>query len=123
MSTEIKIDPDAMKALVLKAILDSWDDATRDQLVTDALASLLKDKEGSSWDRNSITVIESIMKSAMREACMKAVREIIDSSPKLQTKIKEFVTPLVDTVLSQNIAFFEQAVAEALVDKIRGGRH
>jgi hypothetical protein len=120
--TDFKIDPDAMKGLVLKAILESWDEETRNQLVSDAIGSLLKEKADGRSYGNGPTVIESIVRDAMRTAARTAVTEIVDASAELKKIIRDAVAPVVDTALGDGTINLDSLVAEALVAKIKEGR-
>lgn len=119
--TDIKIDPDAMKGLVLKAILESWDDDTRNQLVTDALSSLMSEKVGgNSWDRNSgRTVFESIIRQSMSEAAHKVVREMLLENEELQQKIRDAATPLINSVFDEDGLYIDDQIAKAVVSTIK----
>lgn len=118
--TEIKINPDAMQALVLKAILDSFDEETRNQLITDAIADLLK----KSGRYNDSAPIEGIVRNAVYQASEKAVRQMVEESSEIQARITEVATPILDTVLAAGTEGLniDERVVEALVAEIRKRR-
>jgi hypothetical protein len=116
---ELKIDTDSMKALVLKAILESWTPEQRDQLVMDAMSYLLTDKaDRNDYSRNPQTVIDRILKQAVAVAAEQVVKELIEE------QYKDKLVELIDPKLAEIAAFvnINDALANAITTALREKR-
>ena len=104
----LNLDTDQMTLIVRKAILDLMPDEKRDQLVADAVQSLLKSSEG--W--NHPTKLKEAFDIAVSQLASEAAREVLDDGNAKQ-RIKDLF-----------VEAFEKSMAgdnyEKLTDKIAG---
>lgn len=116
----ITVPADAMKAIVVKALLDSWSPEQRDAVLAQAVASLLNDKaDARSFSSNSPTVLQAAANDAMRLAAGDVIRTQLKDGPwaeRLQDEVMAALKSLFET--EGGAAPIRQAIAQGLSERL-----
>lgn len=111
---ELKIDEAAVRDVVHKAILEQIGVEGRDGLVTAAIAYLMepqKDRYGSG-----ISPLQTAFNSAIGQAAMIIVREMVMSDPALQARIHEKIG---EAIIKMEATDFTDYLGTALSSALR----
>lgn len=117
MSTNLKLDPDSLAHIVQKAVLDSITPEARDQLLTDAIKSLLtipKDDRPTYQRHTPLqSPLQDAFETAVHFAARKIVNDAIENDPKVQAAIRAVVHPLVADLCEGNYQGLPEAIGSA----------
>lgn len=100
---QIKMDDDAMKAVVSRAILDQLDSAKRDQILEQAVTTLLTArKDPTGWSAKETTPLQQAFDQAVRSVAMDAVTETLNANPQFKERIRSLVADALAAVMDES---------------------
>lgn len=84
---DVRLDDDAMKAIITKSILDSLTPERREALIAEAIKALLGAETGSGYNR--ATRLQAAFNSAVEDVAREVARGELSKDEKIKSKIRE----------------------------------
>jgi hypothetical protein len=119
---EVKIPPEAMEAIVAKAIFESLTPETRNALLEKAVTSLFERKRGNSYD--SRTELQQLFDDATKSVAGKLVREHLETNADFVAKIDQIFKDAVERAFKdEKREAMVTAIADAIVKGVSRDRY
>jgi predicted NAD-dependent protein-ADP-ribosyltransferase YbiA (DUF1768 family) len=115
--TEIKIESDAMQAIVSKAILEGIDENQRKAIMEQAVAALIAPRGGDTYGRNKTTPLQDAFDAAVRNVVHEVARDAITDNAELREKVRALVVEAMAGALDKGSKLRER-VADAVANSI-----
>lgn len=113
---EIKIDGEAAASLASKAIFDSLDQATRDDVVKQALQYLMTPKKSDTWSSTpGKTPLQEAFDQAIWQVATKVVRDRVENDPEVTARVNELLGPLITKAIDGEA---ESGYKDALANEV-----
>lgn len=109
----LNMDKDKLNEIVTKAIMDSLDAKTKENVIAQAVAFLNKPKEGGYYDPKW-TPLQDAFNRAVEVVARDVSIEMVRNDPQLRAKIKE----LLDKAISKVMEKSDDEVANTLARSI-----
>lgn len=114
---DLRVDDEAMRSLVAKAVFDSVSPETRDKLLADAINAILHSQSTNTWEKG-----KSPLKIAFEYAVSRAAMNYAD---KMLAESSEFNAKLQALFVDVSKALFDDhdkraTLVSAVAEKIRG---
>lgn len=120
--TEIKIESDAMQAIVSKAILEGIDADQKQAILEQAVAALIKPRGERGYGRpEPTTPLQDAFDAAVRGVVQEVARETITDNPELRDKVRELVTQAMADAIKEPYTKLWSAVRDAVAENIVSG--
>lgn len=113
---DLKIEPEAMKAIITDALLRQLDAGARETLIRGAIAYLMTPIK-STWDSSNRTPMESAFNEATRDAARDIIREEM-TKPEVRAIVAEAVTKAFTKALQNEDGMVEE-MAKSIQSAIR----
>lgn len=117
---DIKIDSNAMNAIVSKAILEGIDADQKQALLEQAVAALIKPR-GDNYGRNATTPLQDAFDNAVVRTCNQLADELVSSNQLLLTKVRELITEAMAQAVKEPYTKLRENVNRAIADSIVSG--
>ncbi len=119
--SEIKLDSDALNALVLKSILDGITPEQRDAFIGSAVKQLLV-APPDHYGRKQPTPLQTALETAVNTAVYQAANRLVAGNEALTAKLEEMIGSAIAVILAQDHdERIMREVAEALATAILRG--
>jgi hypothetical protein len=119
--TEIKIESDAMQAIVSKAILEGIDGDQRQAILEQAVAALITPRGERGYGRpEPTTPLQDAFDAAVRGVVNEVAREVVVDDPALRDKVRELITSAMADAVKEPYTKLSDAVRTAVADNILG---
>lgn len=117
--TEIKIESDAMQAIVSKAILEGIDADQKQAILEQAVAALIKPRGEKRYGMpDPTTPLQDAFDTAVRSVVNQVAREFVEENQELRAKVREMVAQAMATALDSPGTKLQGAVRDAVADNI-----
>lgn len=93
---ELNLDSETMGLLVQKSIMDAMSPELKEQLITEAIAKLLRRPNPAGR-----TVLERAFEKAVQDAAFEYIRTMIDE-PAVLEQLQETIKPLAGEIIEKN---------------------
>lgn len=116
---EIKIESDAMQAIVSKAILEGIDAGQRQAILEQAVGALIKPQGGDRYGHDKSTPLQDAFDAAVRGVVHEVAREVVTDNPELRAKVRALVEEAMAAALDKGSDLRERvasAVAGAVLN-------
>lgn len=118
MSSELKLDGEAIAPLVHKAILDSITTDQRDELVRRAIEHLLVTPPRAQYGAPQAAPLTEAFNTAIRSVAWKVVKDQIETDPEVQARILEMVSAPIAEITRGNYDGLPEKIGEAIGEKV-----
>ena len=122
---DVKIDTEAMTAVVSRAILEGISTEQRDLLLEQAVTALVTPKKVNSWDRDGVTPLQEAFARAAQATVNRVAYEMVETNEAFVARIREMIGEAIAAAAEEDYNLKEkvvQAVAGAVIDWKRGDR-
>lgn len=97
----LKLEPDQVAQIAAAAIVQAMDQNSRERVIQQAVAYLLKPTEGS-YGRAGLSPIQQAFNSAVQQAAQKIIADQINNDPEVQAKIKGLMADVMTKVFEDD---------------------
>lgn len=113
---EIKIDDEMVKSYVAEAILKQIDGPTREKILAQAVATLLKPEEYRGYGAKPKSPLEQAFEQAVHRVAHDVVREDLEKNPAIRDKIRELYSEAMRKVFEDQETRLKivQSIADAM---------
>ena len=112
---DVRLDTDAMQALVAKAIFDGMTEEKRSELITSAIKSLLDTPKGT--DRNYYgerkSPIQTAFDRAVEQVAMKHAQDFLTNDPDFNGRLKSLFADVANNL-------FSEGARDGLIESLSG---
>lgn len=119
--TDIKIESDAMQAIVSKAILEGIDDNQRDAIMEQAVAALITPRGERRYGVEPTTPLQDAFERAVQQTVGQIAHEMVSENQALLAKVCELVTDAMAEAVKEPHTKLREAVNRAVADSIVSG--
>lgn len=119
--TDIKIESDAMNAIVSKAILEGIDADQKQAILEQAVNALIKPRQTSTYSRETTTPLQDAFELAVQQTVGQVAREMVSENQELLAKVRELVTDAMAEAVKEPYTKLREAVNRAVADSIVSG--
>lgn len=88
---DVRIDADAMTAVVSRAILDGISTEQRDLLLEQAVTALVTPQKTNSWDRAGTTPLQDAFARAAQTVVNKVAMEMVEANEEFTQRVRDLV--------------------------------
>lgn len=116
---DVKIDTEAMTAVVSRAILEGISTEQRDLLLEQAVTALVTPAKTNSWDRTGTTPLQNAFNLAAQTVVNKVAFEMVEANEPFARRVRDLVGEAIATAAETDYDLKEKvgrAVADALLD-------
>lgn len=118
---EIKIESDAMQAIVSKAILEGIDADQRQAILEQAVNALIKPRTTGGYNAKATTPLQDAFDLAVEQTVGQIAREMVSENQALLTKVRELVTDAMAEAVKEPYTKLREAVNRAVAESIVSG--
>jgi len=115
--TSFSIDPQAIEAMVVKSLVESFSPEQREKVISDAIANLLEKKSGKPFGSDT-SLFEDAMNLAISQVARQVFVEEVKNSSEVQERIKQLVTPTVIAIAKDNYDGINEKIGEGIGDAV-----
>lgn len=116
--TDIKIESDAMNAIVSKAILEGIDADQKQAILQQAVDGLIKPRKISNYSSETTTLLQEAFDHAVRSVVNEVARQVVSENTELRDKVREMVVQAMAAALENPGTKLQGAVRDAVADNI-----
>jgi predicted RNase H-like nuclease len=117
--SEIKIESDAMQAIVSKAILEGIDADQKQAILEQAVAALIKPRGERGYGKpEPTTPLQDAFDMAVRRVVNEVANEVIADNSDLRDKVREMVVQAMSDTLKDPGTKLQGAVREAVAENL-----
>lgn len=118
---DIKIDADAMTAIVSKAILEGIDADQKQAILQQAVDSLLKPYKVDRYGSETTTPLQAAFSTAVQQTVGQVAREMVSENQELLAKVRELVTQAMADAVKEPYTKLRENINRAVADSIVSG--
>jgi hypothetical protein len=120
----MNLNDEAIKAAVIKAVIDTLSGEKREEIISAAIRSLLDVEEvpkpGSHYDKIKRTKLEGFFQDATWSFAREFIREQITKDETIRARLRELTLRVVDKCLESNTEDIANAMAAAMAKALGG---
>jgi uncharacterized membrane-anchored protein YjiN (DUF445 family) len=110
---DLRVNDDAMKSLVAKAIMDSLTQENREKLITDAITQTLTKPEGGNSYAPKRSPLQQAFDNAVETEARKYAAQVVSEDETFKARIRQLFADVADKL-------FSDAMRGEIVDGIAG---
>ncbi|TKV61855.1 hypothetical protein FDO65_10030 [Nakamurella flava] len=112
--TELKLDGEALTALVTKSIVDNITDEQREQFIAVAIGRLMQVEKDWTGRPKQDTPLQAALYDAMQAACRVLAVEMVEQNPALQQQLRDRINEAIASTLTDENSRLNRLVGEAI---------